>query len=355
MNNLPSVPDDPFPDDLFMNADDYDPAFEANPFTFDAENLLPEDAFDLTESEMLPEDTPLSPPTDGEDWAWIEARLIGVERDIDDGVQYEIGCIDVYADMETGERDASYLPVAGFDDADVAAAFYHDLQGDMHRNAVPVDGIPQFAEDAARRMGTDAPQWRDALPDEYAAYDAFRDLLPDGLDEPPEPDHDTLIRTAADLTGLDPTPVLEDRASFQALSAIGIDADGFDPAKDPPPFYDAETGTAYWIGVFQADADDKEHCITSILSLGRNDETGEVEAQLAPCVPGDWDKTYAAAEFLINVAQRSGIDGCFDAAEGMALATEQRDLWETPLGLPLETDAAEDIAAYARDSWEVDL
>jgi hypothetical protein len=139
------------------------------------------------------------------------------------------------------------------------------------------------------------------------------------------------------------------------LNAIGIQAENFDPTADPPPFYDADTGTAYWIGVFQPDKDDRENCVTSILSLGRNPETGEMEAQLAPCVPGDWDKAYSAAEYLIQVADRGGIEQLFDTAEGMALATDQREFWETERGMPLESDAARDIADYTRDTWEVEL
>ncbi len=183
-----------------------------------------------------------------------------------------------------------------------------------------------------------------------------------GRDEPPDAAIDPLIQTALELGGVvveheveTDTPAPEDRSAFQALNAIGIEADGFDPSQDPPPFYDTDTGTAYWIGVFQPDKDDPENCITSILSLGRNPETGEMEAQLAPCVPGNWDKAYRASEFLIDVAQKGGIERCFDAAEGMALATDQRDLWENERGLPLDVEAIQDIADYTRENWEVEL
>src|SRR5690606_12691701 len=54
------------------------------------------------------------------DWGWHDARLIGVERDTDDGTRYEIGAIDVYANLNTGDLGGSYLPVASFDDVDVA-------------------------------------------------------------------------------------------------------------------------------------------------------------------------------------------------------------------------------------------
>jgi len=80
-----------------------------------------------------------------------------------------------------------------------------------------------------------------------------------------------------------------------------------------------------------------------------------MEAQLAPCVPGEWDKAYASAEYLIQVAQKGGIDRCFDAAEGMALATDQRELWENERGMALEPEAAHEIANYTRDAWEVEL
>lgn len=225
--------------------------------------------------------------------------------------------------------------------------------------------MPEFAEVRAAEMNPEPENWRSATLDEYAAYEHLRDLDDEGItgrDEPPDYAVDPLLQTAIALGGVVvepevevPTPQIEDGSAFQALSAIGIEAENFDPTKDPPPFYDAETGTAYWIGVFQPDKADRENCVTSILSLGRNPETGAMEAQLAPCVPGEWDKAYNAAEYLIQVAQKGGIDRCFDAAEGMALATDQRALWENERGVALEPDAAREIADYTRDAWEVEL
>jgi len=180
-------------------------------------------------------------------------------------------------------------------------------------------------------------------------------------DDPPEEALDPLIQTAIELGGVaravepevEPEPVI-DESAFQALNAIGVQVENFDPNADPPPFYDAETGTAYWIGVFQPDKDDRENCVTSILSLGRNPETGAMEAQLAPCVPGDWDKAYTAAEYLIQVAQKGGIEQVFDTAEGMALATDQREFWETERGVALEPEATREIADFTRETWEME-
>jgi hypothetical protein len=55
------------------------------------------------------------------------------------------------------------------------------------------------------------------------------------------------------------------------------------------------------------------------------------------------------------VAQRGGIEQVFDTAEGMALATDQREFWETERGVALEPDTTREIADHARETWEVEL
>jgi len=361
------MPDDPFPDDLFSGApSDYDYVPVDDPWLPDDERFVAMDVQHLPDIPPLTQDGLQGfeqPESLDEGWGWHDARLIGVERDTDDGTRYEIGAIDVYANLNTGDLGGTYLPVASFEDVDVAAAFYHNLQEQIHDHELPAYQVPEFAEQQAFAMNPEPENWRGATLEEYAAYEHLRDLEEGsivGRDEPPNHAVDPLFQTAIELGGVvvDPeveTPQLEDGSAFQALSAIGIEAENFDPTKDPPPFYDAETGTAYWIGVFQPDKEDRENCVTSILSLGRNPETGEMEAQLAPCVPGEWDKAYNAAEYLIQVAQKGGIDRCFDAAEGMALATDQRELWENERGVALEPEAAKEIADYTRDAWEVEL
>lgn len=362
-------PDDPFPDDWFSAPpldDGYVP--DEDPWLPDDERFIPADAQSLPDVPPPSQDglQGFEPPEPlDETWGWHDARLIGVERETDAGTRYEVGAMDVYANLNTGDLGGSYLPVAAFDDVDVASAFYHALQEQMHDQGLPAYQVPEFAEQQAFAMNPATAGWRGATPEEYAAYEYLRDLEAGGIagrDEPPEPALDPLMQTAVELGGVvseleaeAPNPNIEDQPAFQALSAIGIAADGFDPSNDPPPFYDAATGMAYWIGVFQPDRHDRENCITSILSLGRNPETGELEAQLAPCVPGSWDKAYGAAEYLIQVAQKGGIEPVFDTAEGMALAADQRDLWQTERGLPLEPDAAREIADYTRDQWAVTL
>jgi len=302
-----------------------------------------------------------SEPTD-EHWTWHDARLIGVDRGEEAGInRYEVGAIDLYANPDSGDLGGSYIPVAAFGDEGPAVGYYHDLQAQIHSEGLGATDIPDFAEARALEMNEEPAYWRGAQPAEYEAYVYVQDLeafAPGHADEPPDAALDPLIQTAVELGGVvveqDIDPPEVDNAAFQALNAIGVEAEDFDPTTNPPPFYDAETDTAYWIGVFQADVDDRENCVTSILSLGRDPETGAMEAQLAPCVPGDWDKTYRAAEHLIDVAQRGGIEQVFDTAEGMALATDQRELWEAERGLPLQPDAAREVAETAGPIWEVE-
>ena len=361
------MPEDPFPDDLFSGAprdDDDVPA--GDPWLPDDARFMPADVQRLPNMPLPAQDglqgfEPPEPLDEG--WGWHDARLIGVERATGDGTRYEVGAVDMYANVHTGDLGGSYLPVASFEDVDVATAFYHTLQEQIHDQGLPAYHVPVFAEARAAEMNPESQNWRGAAPEEYTAYEHLRDLEDGGIagrDEPPDYIHDPLIQAAIELGGVVVEPEvnasqIEGESAFQALSAIGIAAENFDPTRDPPPFYDAETGTAYWIGVFQPDKEDRENCVTSILSLGRNPETGEMEAQLAPCVPGEWDKAFSAAEYLIQVAQKGGIERCFDAAEGMALATDQRELWESQRGVALEPQAAQEIADYTRQTWEVAL
>jgi hypothetical protein len=352
---------------------DYDPSLDHDPFAPSSPEIDSTPVWDdyaPDELEPLP-DFPargqdglqgsVSPEPEDARWSWRDARLIGVERSEDDAsARYEIGAIDLYINPDSGDLGGSYLPIAAFSDEAPADAFYHDLQRQIHEQGLTPWQVIDFAESMALAMNPEPETWRGAQPAEYAAYDYLSDLESGVTDEPPLESIDPLIQTAIELGGVvveqevEPIPRV-DEAAFEALNAIGVQAENFDPLANPPPFHDPATGVSYWIGVFQPDRDDRENCVTSILSLGRNLETGAMEAQLAPCAPGDWDKAYASAEHLIQVAQKGGIEQVFDAAEGMALATNQREQWDTERGLPLETDATRDLADFTRDAWEAEL
>jgi hypothetical protein len=299
-----------------------------------------------------------------ESWSWHDARLIGVDRGENAGTgRYEVGAIDLDADADTGDLGGSYLPIAAFADQAAANRLFHDLQGQIHAQGLAPYQVPEFAEARVFAMDPEPANWRGAEPAEYAAYAYLRGLETFDFahaDDPPQEALDPFIQMAIGMNDGDaeppppPASVIEESA-FQALNAIGVQAEGFDPNTDPPPFYDAETGTAYWIGVFQPDSDNHDIWVTSILSLGRNPESGELEAQLAPCVPGDWDKAYSSAEYLIQVVQKGGIEQVFDVAEGMALATDQRALWETERGVALLPEVTRELNEYTREEWEMAL
>ena len=304
------------------------------------------------------------PPSDSA-WSWHDAALVGVERTNEAGAtSYEVGCVDLYANPQTGDLGGNYLKLDSFDDVDGAAAFYHDLQREIYDQRLPPFYVAEFAaRKAAERAGEhnlEAPTWTPCSPAEYAAYEEIRSSSVENPARPSAPALQNLLNQVADLSGSkshsDHAPTVDERSStFQALHAIGIQAEGFDPDQDPPPFFDEQTNTAYWIGVFQPDRSDSSNCVASILSLTRDAQSGEVEAQLAPCVPGDWDKAYQACERLIDSVEKGGIDRCFDTAESMALAADQRELWEKERGVALQRDAAQDLADYTHSAWEIDL
>lgn len=377
MPEPPPFDDDPWmpphPDDAyFMALDDPWGPPEPPDFAEMPDPWLPEDERFMPDPGPLPDVPSLSqdglqgfetPEPVETGWSWHDTQLIGVERASDEATAYEIGCLDLYSNVNTGEVGGHYLPMAAFSDRDVASAFYQDANREMEEQGLAAHEIREFAQEKTVALNEEPQAWREAGVEEYAAYAYLHDVQSLDLadrDHPPEQAIDPLMDTLLELDGrqgerVQPRPDLGGPSTFEALSAIGVEAEGFDPAKDPPPFYDAETGTAYWIGVFQPDKEDRETCVTSILSLGRHPETGEMEAQLAPCVPGDWDKAYSAAEYLIEVAQKGGMERCFEAAEGMALATDQRDFWETERGLTLDQDAARNLGDYTANTWEMEL
>lgn len=298
-------------------------------------------------------------------WSWHDAALVGIERTNEAGTtRYEVGCVDLYANSQTGDFGGNYLRLDSFNDVDGAASLYHDLQREIHDQRLLPFYVAEFAarkaaERAAER-GIEEPSWIACSPAEYAAYEESRLLSVEDRDRPPTFALQHLLHQAADLSGItsrsDHAPSADEHSStFQALHAIGIQAEGFDPDQDPPPFFDEQTNTAYWIGVFQPDRTDSSNCVASILSLTRNAQSGEVEAQLAPCVPGDWDKAYQVCERLLDAVEKGGINHCFNTAESMALATDQRALWEQERGVSLEPDDARELADYTRSAWEIDL
>lgn len=317
------MPDTPYPGEDFAGfADDAPDLWRPSDDLFN--DALPSDAISFAD----------------EAWRWHDARLIGVEREADD--RYEIGVMDVYANRDTGDLGASYLSIAAFPERDVAVAFYNQLEEEIAQTGLAPDQMLDLLEERAQSMHPEPQNWRTAGQAEYAAYDFVR-----GLDEPDMPAQeavDPLLAEAYRLGG-----VLSPDPARAALDDIGVRVDHFD-AQAPPAFYDEASDTRYWIGVFQPEADERDPCITAILSLAP-DEAGRLTAQLAPCAVSDWDTAYANAEFLIEQARNGGIERVFETAEAMARGAHQHDLWQTERGLPLDAPTTQAV----QEAWEADI
>jgi hypothetical protein len=247
--------------------------------------------------------------------------------------------------------EIQYLPIQAFqpEELEQAEDLFDRLTTYVSEKDLTPQDIPDLAEKAAARIasraGLESPAWRALTPEEEWQMDGTADTPPDHAQE-------ELLQAAYDLGGVNTYA----HPAIQALNEIGLSAGDFDPDTDPPPFYDEVTQTAYWIGVYQPDPQDRDTCVASILSLTRDRDTGAYAAQLAPCVVGDWDKAYQASDYLIGIAQRSDdIERVFEAAEGMAIATDQRHDWQHERGVSLELDSAEAIGTYAAQQWELEL
>jgi hypothetical protein len=309
------------------------------------------------------EPPPAEPP---QEWSWVDARFAGLEQHDPEGnlVGYEVGCVDLYANRMTGDLGGMFLRVQAFEpgELDQAEDLFNRLNGYAYDKNLAAYDLPDLAEKAANKIAVREnlapPEWRGLTSEEYALFEREFGLVEDvDADMPPEQAQADLLRTAYELGGVEVEIQTEElHPAVRALTGIGLSAEDFDPDRDVPPFYDELTQTAYWIGIYQPDPDDRETCVASILSLTRDPDTGDYEAQLAPCVAGDWDKAYQSSEHLIGIAQRSDdIERVFEAAEGMAIAADQRETWQQERGVRLEPGSARDIAEYTVQTWEVDL
>jgi hypothetical protein len=356
--NTPYGPSEPPPEEY-----DFEPPPEA--YTPQGDEYEPEPFMVAPGQPVLPGFDP--PPAElADNWSWLDARFVGLEQ-VDAAGElagYEVGCVDLYADTVSGDLGGAFLRLQAFgpDELESAENLFHRLNTYAYDQDLAAYHLPDLAERAAAtiagREGVEVPRWRALTSDEYAFVERVFGLVQDvEPDIPPEYAHDELLRTAYELGGVpveikDPDP----HPAAQALENIGLSAEGFDPDHDMPPFYDADTNTAYWIGVYQPDPDDREVCVSSILSLTRDPGSGAYGALLAPCVAGDWDKAYEASEHLIRIAERNDdIERVFEAAEGLAIAADRRQDWQHARGVSLEPESAQDIGETVTQAWELDL
>lgn len=310
---LDTLPNDPFPPPVYDDwlPDDVAPTFAIDPDDYPGPE---QDGLQSQDQQFV-----------DEAWRWQDTRLVGVERD-DQTDRYEIGAMDVYAHVETGEVVGQYLPLMQFADEATAIEQFNALDDQFILQ-------PEAEQVAFLESQTANPAWQ---PAGAAEFDAYHYLTGQQSDELPLDAIDPMLEQTFELGGVAlPEPEIVPSPTQAALGEIGVRLAYAD--LEPPMFSDEATNTHFWIGVFQPDTSDTENCITSILSL-TPDEAGGFQAQLAPCAVGDWELANTNANFLIEKAQQGGMDHAFDAAEAMARGSQQHDIWQSERGIPMELE-----------------
>lgn len=340
----------PEPPDLFPNTDDpvlqrmaqYAPL----PIPSAQDYPLPEeiymaDPLDLP-AEVYPAQGTHPPASDGlsieRDSTWrLQHTGILIEEVLGDNSSpdhYSVGVMEVWQDPQTGDQTGAYLHMA--DAPHLARA--EEMRGNIYRLAdeaeVAEADLGNFAHGLIKHRGEWQPlteaQWEVA--DQSLAPDT-----PNFQDDVTWAARDRLLAQVFEMAGdeLEREEIDQSHELQTVMRGLGLQAEDFDPTVTPPPLFDENTNTAYWIGVYQPDPANPKEAITSILSI-QQDEVGQSVAHLAPVATGDWDHAYHTAEYLLGVAERTqDVGQVLDAAEGMAVATQQRELW----GIQVEPDS----------------
>lgn len=228
---------------------------------------------------------------------------------LSDPIGYAVGVAEVWTDFQTGEQAGTYLHMADAPHQERAEQMRENIYRMADEAEISDHQLGNFARDLIKgrsdwqplteaqwelvdnRLNADTPDW-----DREDTWNAREELLAQAFEQ---------------AEGEQNMPNFE-----QAISNLGLQV-----AQQPPHLWDEKTQTAYWIGVYQ-DPQQPDQAVTAILSLKEDD------AQLAPVALGDPDHAQQTANYLLKVAERSGDLGrVLDAAEGMAVATQHRELW----------------------------
>lgn len=248
---------------------------------------------------------------------------------------YAVGVVEVWQDPHTGDQTGTYLHMADAPHLARAEEMRSNIYHLVDEAEVADADLGDFAHGLIKHRGEWQPlteaQWQ--VVDQSLAPDT-----PDFQDDATWAARDRLLAQVFEVSGdeLEREEIDQPHELQTVMRGLGLQAEDFNPANTPPPLFDDSTNTAYWIGVYQPDPSNPNEAITSILSI-QQDDNGQPVAHLAPVATGDWDHAYRTAEYLLGVAERTqDVGQVLDAAEGMAVATQQRDLW----GIPVEEDIA---------------
>ncbi len=248
---------------------------------------------------------------------------------------YAVGVVEVWQDPQTGDQTGTYLHMA--DAPHLARA--EEMRSNIYRLADEAEVADADLGDFAHGLIKHRNEWQPLTEAQWQVVDqALAPDTPDFQDDATWAARDRLLAQVFEVSGdeLEREEIDQTHELQTVMRGLGLQAEDFNPANTPPPLFDDSTNTAYWIGVYQPDPSNPSEAITSILSI-QQDDNGQPVAHLAPVATGDWDHAYRTAEYLLGVAERTqDVGQVLDAAEGMAVATQQRDLW----GIPVEEDIA---------------
>ncbi|GIK64413.1 MAG: hypothetical protein BroJett018_22070 [Chloroflexota bacterium] len=258
-----------------------------------------------------------------------------VFADAPDPDHYAVGIMEVWHDPQTGDQKGAYLHMADAPHLERAEEMRNNIYRMADEARVSDPDLGNFAHGLIQQRG----EWWPLTDAQWEVVDnTLTPDMPDFQAEATWVARDQLLAQTVAVSGAElAREEIDQPHELQAvMRGLGLQAEDFDPASIPPPLFDESTNTAYWIGVYQPDPNNSNEAITSILSI-HQDEAGQPIAHLAPVATGDWNHAYRTAEYLLGVAERTqDVGQVLDTAEAMALATQQRDLW----GTPLEADVA---------------
>jgi len=228
---------------------------------------------------------------------------------------YAVGVVEVWHDPHTGDQTGAYLHMADAPHLERAEQMRDNIYRLADEKAISDHEFGDFAHGLIKGRGEWQPltnaQW------EFGGDPPTPDT-PNLDDDAIWAERDRMLAQTFELA--EPEPSITPDFG-QVVKELGIQIEGFDPEKTPPPLFDELSNTGYWIGVYQDPANPDE-AVTSILSINAD------QAKLAPVATGDFDHAHQTAEYLLKVAERTqDVGQVLDAAEGMAVATQHRELW----------------------------
>jgi hypothetical protein len=245
----------PLDDAIFERLDHYAPPPILSADTYHAPDEIYVDTppLELVEDIPIREVSLLDTVERDTDWLLQESGIIieAIQPDRDaDPTGYAVGVVEIWQDPHTGDQTGTYLHMADAPHLERA----EEMRGNIYRLAdernIPDAEFGDFAHGLIKGRG----EWQPLSDTQWERIDTppapdTPDFTDDALWEARGRMLEQAFETLADdfqREDIDETIELE-----QVIQGLGIQIEDFDPAITPPPLFDEETNTAYWVGVYQ--------------------------------------------------------------------------------------------------------